>query len=377
MNNYKLKSLALGITSLLLSACNESVSDLLEPKIYFENKEYNLTVDGEDDVMSFDLTSRLSSAVKSSVDVTYHIAPESTVDEYNAKYGTNYEVFDESHVSLSSTTSNIPEGTLFADKVQLEFSGLSTMDEGKSYILPVTVQSNTIDSNEGGNIAYFFIKKPVKITKVGEFSNDYISIKFPAGTFFKSFTYEALIYVNRFGGNNTIMGTEGVMIFRIGDPTLPSNKILELAGRQHYNVKDELKERQWYHVAATYDQGSGKTAIYVNGNKWAESGWSIPGFDPNADVGFNIGKLAGFPWGERPLNGFMSEVRVWSVARTENQLKQNMLTVDPKSEGLEVYYKLNGSDSQEGNVIKDATGKVEGKTSGISIKQLEAPVEIK
>ena len=56
------------------------------------------------------------------------------------------------------------------------------------------------------------------------------------------------------------------------------------------------------------------------------------GFDPNADVGFNIGKIPGFPWGERPFYGYMSEVRVWSVARSENQIKQNMLSVDPKSD---------------------------------------------
>ena len=42
-------------------------------------------------------------------------------------------------------------------------------------------------------------------------------MKFPVGTFFSSFTYEALINVDYFLDNNTIMGTEGVMILRIGD----------------------------------------------------------------------------------------------------------------------------------------------------------------
>jgi hypothetical protein len=39
-------------------------------------------------------------------------------------------------------------------------------------------------------------------------------------------------------------------------------------------------------------------------------------------MGFYIGRIYGFKWGERPFHGKMSEVRVWSVARTENQLKQ-------------------------------------------------------
>lgn len=83
-----------------------------------------------------------------------------------------------------------------------------------------------------------------------------------------------------------------------------------------------------------------------------------------------------FPWGERPLNGYMSEIRVWSVARTENQLKQDMLGVDPKSEGLVLYYKLNGAESQEGGVIKDASGRITGTTNGIPIETLDAPVSI-
>lgn len=137
-----------------------------------------------------------------------------------------------------------------------------------------------------------------------------------------------------------------------------------------------MKTNRWYHVALTYDQPSGRTAIYVNGAKWAESVWGIPGFDPNSDVGFNIGMIPDFPWGERPLNGYMSEIRVWSVARTENQLKQDMLGVDPKSEGLVLYYKLNGAESQEGGVIKDASGRITGTTNGIPIETLDAPVSI-
>ena len=92
---------------------------------------------------------------------------------------------------------------------------------------------------------------------------------------------------------------------------------------------------------------------------------------------FNIGKIANFPWGERPFRGYMSEVRLWSVARTRNQLQQNMLTVDPKSEGLELYYKFNGTETQESGKIQDATGKINGETGGIPITSLGTPVEIK
>ena len=374
---YIIKSLVFGVTSLLLGACNDSVSDLLEPKVYFENKEYNLTVDEGNDI-SVELSSRLTSAVSSNTNVTYSVADSSLINEYNAKYGTNYLMIDTKNVSLSATSSTIPGGTLYADKVEMTVSNLDEMQAGKSYIVPISVQSNSLPTTPGGYVTFFIIQKPIKITKAGSFWSDYISIKFPAGTYFKSFTYEAIIKASQFTDNNTIMGNEGIMILRIGDEGggIPRG-IVQIAGNQNYYTKDKLKPNTWYHVACTYDQGSGKTAIYVNGNKWAESGWAIPGFDPNYGVGFYIGKISGFQWGERPFFGYMSEVRVWSVARTQNQLKNNMLNVDPKSEGLELYYKLDGSEQVEGRTIKDATGKIEGTTSGIDIQTLDAPVEIK
>ena len=95
----------------------------------------------DDDVLTFDLTSRLSTMTSSQVDVSYTIADPSVVDEYNAKYGTVYEMFDASNVKMSSTTSAIPSGKLYADNVKMELSSLKTLKEGKSYVLPVRVQS--------------------------------------------------------------------------------------------------------------------------------------------------------------------------------------------------------------------------------------------
>lgn len=378
MNKHRFNYLVLGGMALLMSACNNSEGDLLEPKLYFESKEYAISIDDDSNVKTFDLTSRLSSMISSQVDVSYTIADQSVLDEYNAQYGTAYEMLDASSVKLSSATSTIPSGKLYAKNVTLEVSNLEALEEGKSYALPMCVQSASVSTLPGTSVAYFILSKPIKITKVGTFNSHYISVKFPVGTYFSSFTYEALVYIDRFGDNNTVMGTEGKMILRIGDAGggVTPRDILEVAGTQGYKVKEALKANRWYHVALTYDQPLGKTAIYVNGAKWAGSDWGIAGFDPNSDVGFNIGKIPGFQWGERPLRGKMSEIRVWSVARTENQLKQNVLSVDPKSEGLALYYKLNGSEVQEGGVIKDATGRINGTTNGIAITQLNTPVTI-
>ena len=54
---------------------------------------------------------------------------------------------------------------------------------------------------------------------------------------------------------------------------------------------------------------TGKTAIFINGEKASEAVWDIPSFDFGKGD-FFIGKVAGFMWGERPFYGRMSEVRL-------------------------------------------------------------------
>ena len=193
MNKHIFKCLALGVTALLMGACNDSESDLLEPRVYFESREYTLSVEDGHEVINYNLTSRLSSQTSEQVDVSYSIADKSVVDEYNAKYGTAYEMFDVSNVKLSSNESVIPAGKLYADNVTLEISNLANVEEGKPYVLPIRVTSNSVSTLPGTSVAYFFISKPIKITKVGTFNSNYISVKFAPGTYFASFTYEAMI----------------------------------------------------------------------------------------------------------------------------------------------------------------------------------------
>ena len=194
----------MGCMALLLGACKQSEGDLLEPKVYFENKEMTIDVEDEATEMSFDLTSRLSTANSSEVNVLYTIADASVVDDYNKQYKTEYQYFNPEDVELSSATSIIPTGRLYAESVKLKIKNLDVLEEGKPFILPVRVKSS-IETLPGTSMVYLFINKPVKITKAASFSSNYVHVRFPEGTFFKSFTYEALIYPTSLYGNNTVM----------------------------------------------------------------------------------------------------------------------------------------------------------------------------
>lgn len=388
MNKYLLKYVAFCAMAMLLNGCNDSESKLLEPKVYFENKEYKLEVLDNQESMTYDLQARVSSMCSSSVEVSYAVADASAVEEYNKKNGTSYETFDVANVGLSSEVATISEGEVYADKTSLQLSNLNDVQEGKPYLLPIRIKSSSLPIIKGTDIVYFIISKPVRIMKACKFNSNYVKVPILPGNPFKSVTYEALINIDRLIDNNTVMGCEGVLIFRIGDQALPGkhNDWIQIAGSKQYHATQAFGTKKWYHVAFTYDQTSGKTAIYINGSKAAESTWDTPSFDLSSDGGgFFIGKVAGFMWGERPFYGAMSEVRVWNVSRTENQIKQDMLSVDPNSDGLFAYYKLNGADQfqKEGKwYIKDASGhNMDGLANGgsraLNFVDLDAPISIK
>lgn len=387
MNKHLLKYFTLCTIAILLFSCNDSESDLLKTKVYFENKEYVLEVEDQAS-MTYDLYTRLSAIHSSSVEVSYAIADSNVVEDYNKRKGTNYEIFNAADANLSSNNVIIKEGTIHSEKSILNLSNMNGIKEGKQYLLPIRIKSSSLPIMDGSDILYFIIKKPVRIMKVAKFSSNYVKVPLTPGSKLKSLTYEALIYIDRFGSNNTIMGCEGKLILRIGDSALPgaANNLIQIAGNKQFHADQKFETGKWYHVAFTYDQPSGKAVIYINGEKAAESTWDTPDFDLTTEAGgFFIGKVAGFMWGERPFYGKMSEVRLWNTSRTENQIKQSMLDVDPKTDGLVAYYKLNGADQfQDGSTwyVKDASehnmdGLVNGGSRAITIVDLVEPVSIK
>ncbi len=58
----------------------------------------------------------------------------------------------------------------------------------------------------------------------------------------------------------------------------------------------------------------------------------------NSVHGFFIGRS--FNDDKRQLCGNIAEVRIWSVARTQQEIWDNMYSVDPQTEGLAAYWKF-------------------------------------
>lgn len=344
--------LAIMVASLVLfSSCSKQLEDqLLEPKSYFEKKYVPIEV--RDEVtLDYALSTRVSTPINNDIEIKYLLGDESDVEKYNQRNGTDYLLFPLSNANMEKNNSTIPAGSIYTIDTKITLNGLDKVEAGKTFLLPIHFESSCEAAPiTSAQTMYLILQKPIQIKRVGYFDQgSWISVPRLTDETFKSVTYEALIYANSWTGNSTVMGVEGKLILRVGDVGggLARDKI-QIAGNKQFHYDTGLATKRWYHVAFTYNHDTQKANIYINGKSVASGDW-----DQIADIreGFAIGQVPHFMWGLRPFDGYMSEVRLWNVARTDTELKQNMLKVDPASKGLVLYYKLNGED------IKKVDGK--------------------
>jgi len=96
-----------------------------------------------------------------------------------------------------------------------------------------------------------------------------------------------------------------------------------------------MQSNTWCHVAGVLDNGT--LTIYINGSPVA-SGASGPITVSTTDL--QIGESTGFPG--RVFQGYIDEVRIWNVARTQQEIMDNDTIDLPSTEpGLVAYYKFN------------------------------------
>ena len=386
----KERMIFLGLAVAVLVSCGR----FADKEILFDNAVYldvamtdavqNLTV--KKTLASVERVVMASLAYPAEKEVVVSIAVEpSLAEHYNSLHGTSYPALDASHYALSSQTVTISAGKTLSDAVTLTISGLEELEIDATYIVPLTIVSSDIAPLEASSTAYYVLKRSSAITSAASLIDNWITFPTldkagPHSDIFNgldALTYETFIRVDNFTAHkdiSTIMGVEQYCLLRIGDASFPRQQLQfdgSGVGFGKFPAKDDAKILQagiWYHVAATYDRISGEVCIYVNGSLQSRSLGQI-GAEPmnlamramydgdNVEYAtfynayqFFVGKSYD---DTRQLCGDVAEVRVWSVARTQEQIWANMYEVDPASDGLIGYWKCN---EDTGNILKDATG---------------------
>jgi hypothetical protein len=186
------------------------------------------------------------------------------------------------------------------------------------------------------------------ITKVANMKGNYVRVYSITNDTkldgIRSFTVEGLLRpTDNFGTLNSFFGVEGYFLLRFGDSNYNAYRLQLATNLGKFEPELYLSMNTWHHVALTYEVDTKKVIAYLNGVEISRKDGDAPG---NYTAG-------GMTWSGRSLYigrsyddnrlfpGDMSEVRIWTVARTQEELINNMFSVDPNTPGLAGYWKFN------------------------------------
>ncbi|MEG2061962.1 MAG: DUF1735 and LamG domain-containing protein [Alistipes sp.] len=349
------------------------------------------------------------------VTVSLAIDP-SLVAAYNARYGTQWPMLDAKYFDFATTNVTIPAGKTTSDVATLhlqELTGEGDAQTGalpldETFLVPVRIANSSMAVLDGSATAYYVVKRSSAVTSAVQLTDNWLYFASldkatPNSLVFnglRAVTYETLVYFDEFKTKTaqdvpvtitSVMGVEQYLLLRIGDSNFERQQIQfdgSGVGFGKFPGKDATKALQagrWYHLACVFDQTERTVRIYVDGALQSEA-VDVGPLTQTADNGINLAMRALFDkWenaategekndlakkgydklgtayqffvgrsynDDRPLNGKVAEVRVWSEARTAEQIAANMFNIDsPKSIAtLLGYWKCNEG---EGNVIKD------------------------
>lgn len=332
-------------------------------------------------------------------DITATISIDgSLVDEYNHRYGTDYSMLPEKYIDFAGAEVTIGAGRTTSESVTIglrNFLGEGEDQDGaleidRTWLLPVRVTSDDMAVMNGSSVAYYLVRRSSAITTAAQLTDNWIN--FPlldepgalADVYngLTAVTYEALVYIDRFDLENsfgdcnisTIMGVEQYLLLRIGDAKFERQQLQfdgSGSGSQFGKLPSKsdpskkLSSGVWYHVACTYDQSSRTARIYVNGEMTDEiRDAGVTGSSEDNRITLAMQALGleesyrfciGWSYNDyRPLQGRIAEARVWRVARTQQEIWDNMYRL-PDYEASDYpdligYWKF---DEGQGNTVHD------------------------
>ncbi|MGN1219865.1 MAG: LamG-like jellyroll fold domain-containing protein, partial [Candidatus Cryptobacteroides sp.] len=122
---------------------------------------------------------------------------------------------------------------------------------------------------------------------------------------------------------------------------------IKVLSNENYTWQGPLTTK-WYHIALVCP-GDGNLILYVNGAEVLRE--NKPAYAGNNLMEKVYFGSASKTWHTQSY--CYSEVRLWSCARTQSQIADNMYAVNARSEGLIAYWKCNEG---QGTVLHDVTG---------------------
>lgn len=349
--NYILRILLLCVTFSTMLSCENKLQDFESVYLTAAERDISATLSADDTGGSFGLSATSSQLAKNDVKIEIATVP-ALVTQYNELTGRNYSALPEGSYRLEANTVTIAQGTNISNKINFNVLSIKDLKDGVSYLMPITIKSaDGMSILEASKTLYVIINKVV-ISTVASLSNNYFTVDFSKSnlTALSNITMETKVMVNKFQSASpfisSVMGIEENFLLRFGDVTVNNNQLQVAGGATATNVAMTFSPGIWYHIAAVYNGSS--LAVYVNGELAATKEGVTRTIDLTSG-GFYFGRSAN----GRPLDGYISEAKIWSKALSKSELVNGICGIDPTSEGLIGYWKFNEG---KGNIASDISG---------------------
>lgn len=334
---------------------------------HFDNKLYISSAQLTDDLLIRDdivsdsrtISARLALPAKEDVTVTFEARPDMAA-RYNMVYGDNAVGLPAEYFSIPEKVISIGKGNVTGNDIVVNFTNTNELNGDLRYVLPVTVADiQGISLLESTRTVYFVFKGAALINVVADISEMYFPVNWSSSvnvSGLKTITVEALVRssdweAGRGNALSSVFGIEGNFLIRIGDADRPRNQLQLVNPNGNWpspNAAPGLPVNEWIHIAVVWDATTGERIYYQNGEVVASDNAA------SGSVSLNSGCYVGKSYDDsRWLPGEISELRIWNIQRTQEQIASSMYTVDPTTPGLLAYWKFNEG---SGNVINDATG---------------------
>lgn len=360
-----ISKLLLGCTAacaMMLASCNDAKYDVLENQAYIAQTNTNgntaqkITV-GQSEVQA-DLSVRVSSPVKADSKFSISV-DEAALNAYNQLNSTTYEVLPADQYSLSSTDVTVEAGNASSNPVNITVKPFS--DElkasGKKYAIPLKITSRDgVDvMASGGSIVYVLDQVIYQAVPTLNRYN-YAKMELRQQNDLTAWTVELNVNMSVLmtqvgqGNNQAIFsasgstGRDGEIYIRFGDAPIEGNRLQIKTQGSQMNSNMLFNQNTWYHLAFVCT--GTKLYLYVNGV-----------LDNSMDLGGKVVCVDNMSLASSGsyflADAMYSEVRLWTKARSQAEIANNMYVIDPHSDGLEAYWKMNEG---KGDEFVDATG---------------------
>ncbi|PAW92733.1 hypothetical protein CKK33_04165 [Mucilaginibacter sp. MD40] len=296
---------------------------------------------------------------KVSQDVVISFAVDTNlVSAYNAEVSGKYFAAPAGSYQLLANTATIKAGTNVSDPVMVKVLSLDNFVTGRTYIIPVTIKNTTGSDGvlEASRTVYLKISRVLDFNSIN-ISNPsfYAQYNFPKPySNLNQFTYEIKCYINSFHDGINRLCNWGPAdqaypnLLRFGEFGSDTNQLQWVAAGGSVFSQTRFATKTWYTVSCVFD-GS-KYQMYVNGKLDSQFDGSPKAFELGAlELGMSY---AGYQYSQS-IDARISEIKVWNKALSRTDISNGLCGVDPKSDGLIAYWKMNEG---SGNVFYDRTG---------------------